>query len=522
MLASLLGLDQPARRSRLENPALSLSDPDAWDEVFGQSETDAGIRFGHDNALKYGPVWQAVSLISGDVAKLPLDIYRRLPEGGREKDKSHPSFRLVRRRANPDMSAFRFWRLLMVHALIWGNGYAFIDRDGRGDALGLYPLLPDRTKPQRIGGELYFVTETKRRDGSPWLRPIPQVDVFHLQGVSVDGMRGCDLVDQARDSWALGLAAQKFASRFFKSGGRAGGVLEVPINTTAEYQDNLEKGFRNLYESDNGWFKTVVLRDGAKFHGAAFNAGESQMTETREEQALEVCRWFNLPPSKLGIPGSVSYNSQSESNQAYLDSTLDPWLTDMTQEGDEKLLSDAQIKADSHYLEHNVGKLLRMNPLQQAQVNAIAIRGGWRNADEAREMENRNPLPEGQGQKFVPVAQAKPAGGADKGENDKPRGPAQPVTDDETGGDENARHARRRVIFSLGAQARHKARNPRAWEAWLDGNLVSHRAEATELLGDDALVEQVLLRLKPTVESVGVQDLPAAVDRLITEFERAA
>jgi hypothetical protein len=166
---------------------------------------------------------------------------------------------------------------------------------------------------------------------------------------------------------------------------------------------------------------------------------------------------------------------------------------------------------------------MRMNSLQQAQVNAIAIRGGWRNADEAREMENRNPLPDGQGQKFVPVAQAKPAGGADKGENDKPRGPAQPVSDEETGGDdEDTRHARRRVIFSLGAQARHKARNPRAWEQWLDGNLVSHRADATELLGDDTLVDEVLLRLKPTVETVGVKDLPAAVDRLITDFERAA
>jgi HK97 family phage portal protein len=211
-----------------------------------------------------------------------------------------------------------------VHALIWGNGYAFIDRTGSGDALGLYPLMPDRTKPLRDKGNLYFVTETKRPDGSPWLRPIPQVDVLHVQGLSTDGLKGCDLVAQARNSWALGLAAQKFASRFFASGGRTGGVLEVPINTTVEYQDALERGFRNVYEKDNGWFKTVVLRDGAKFHSAAFNPDESQMTETRNEQALEVCRWFNLPPSKLGIPGSVSYNSQSESNQAYLDSTLDP------------------------------------------------------------------------------------------------------------------------------------------------------------------------------------------------------
>src|SRR5690606_18096908 len=107
------------------------------------------------------PVYQAVSAISGDIAKLPLGVYRRLENSGRELDRSHPAFPRIQLlgQANPELSAFKFWRRMMVSALLWQNAWAWIERDAMGRPLGLYPLLPDRTGYIRVGGQLVVQTE---------------------------------------------------------------------------------------------------------------------------------------------------------------------------------------------------------------------------------------------------------------------------------------------------------------------------------------------------------------------------
>lgn len=540
LAADGLGRGRRGRRAErsLENPNLPLDDPQAWDDAgLLERDTDAGIRVGPESALKYAPVWQAVKMISGDYAKLPLDVYRRLKPAGREKDRRHAAFRLLRKRANDLQSAFRFKRTLAVHLLIWENGYGFIERDGYGRPIGLYNLLPDRTEARWVGGELWYVTETTHPDGSPWLRWLPAYDVIHVVGLTTNGVEGCPLVKKARHSWGLGLAQQKFASRFYASGGRNGGVLEVPAKASEEFAENLEIGWRKLYDSDDGWFKTVILRDGAKFHSATYSPADGQMVEATERQAREVARWFVLHPSRLGVQDSVSYNSMTEANQQYLDTTLDPMLVDLEEEAEAKLLDGDEDR----YVEFNRAALLRLNPKDRAAVNAIGIRNGWRCPDEVREDENMNPRPDGRGGEFVDVARAKSPGGADKGENDKPRGdgkdpaekeaarsggpvtpPPYPPEAERRAAEPDLAHRRRRIVFHVGARARHKAKSARAWEDWIAGGLASHRAEARELLGDDAVVAGILERLRPTVEGVGHRDLPAAVDRLMTEIESEA
>ena len=189
MIAELLGLSRRERRYdggySLENPNLPLNDPKVWDEVFGGSfGTDTGESMSASKSLRYAPVWQAVSLISGDVAKLPLNIYKRRPDIGedaREVASDDPRQRLVKLMANEEVNAVKFWRRLMVHSLLWGNGYAKIERDAVGDPVGLYNLLPDRTRPERIGNDLYYVTEA---GGTLW--PMLPGDVLHVEGLGYE------------------------------------------------------------------------------------------------------------------------------------------------------------------------------------------------------------------------------------------------------------------------------------------------------------------------------------------------
>lgn len=521
MISEFLGISRRAggreSRASLENPAVSLNDPAAWDEMFGGGmRTDAGIMVSHRSALKFAPVWQAVSMISGSVAKMPLEVFKRLPDAkGREPDKSHPAYKLVRRQANREKHAFDFWRTLMVHALLWENGYAYIDRNGRGDPIELINLLPDRTAPERVNGQLVYVVETTRQDETPWLRALPADDVIHVRGISLDGLEGCDLVEFARNSWAVGLAAEGFAAKFFKHGVRSAGILELPVGLPKPASDKIVDGFAKYQEGPENWFKTVILRDGAKFHSVSINPSEGEMTPTREYAARDVARHFNMAPSRLGIKDSTSYNSKEEDNQSYLDDTLSPWMCSIVGECWMKLLSGAQQSADSHYFEHNTNSLLTMNPLKRSQMQAIGLRNGWLSPDEVRAQQNMNPRADGKGDQYVDIVAAN---GAGKGSVDN----GQNQTTGDNPGTAKEKHALRRVVFNLGARARHKAKNPRAFVEWIDGGLVAHRDEARELLGNDAAVAKVLEELRGLVESVGNDGLFAAVDAAVTRYETEA
>lgn len=527
VIARFLGME---RRATPENPSFDLNSPEAWD-AFGYSPTTSGVPLGHRTGLTYAPVWQAVNLISGDVAKLPLDVYRRLPEVGpnaREVYDSHPAWWLVRRKANRERSAFDFWQQVMTHLLLWNNAYVFIDGTSPGRPTELFPLLPDRTAPERLtrndliaqgvrpelatelDGQLVYVTETGGN-----LRTFMPSQILHFRGISIESSLGCDLVAAARDSWALGLVQEKFASKFFKRGGRIGGVLTLPPNMKKEARDNVEKGFRKTYEGDDAAFKTVILREGATFMAAQQSMEDSQMTESREAQVRDVARWFNLSPSKLGLSDSVSYNSKEEDNRAYLDSTLGRWLAVIVAECWLKLLSEAEQRAGM-YFEHNTGALLRMDTQARFNVYQIGLSQRILTVNEVRAMENLNPVPWGD----EPTGQSPPQQEGPPAEN--PPTEDDPDTEPEPDEDDERALKLRRLVFGLCARARHKSSNPNGFCEWVDGGLAWHVEQYRHEIGDGREAEWIapyLESLRQAAEANSRDTLPAAIDTLTTQWE---
>jgi len=168
----------------------SLRDPALWLlETFGGTESTSGVRVNQKSALGYSPWWKGVSLISGDVAKLPLMVHKREGEG-KARATEHPAFRLLRRRPNPYMTAFVFLQTLTAHVVTRGNGYAFIDRN-ESDAtpLALLPLSPDDCYPLRENGRLWYAVKV----GSEWVKEQPE-NVLHIKGLGYDGLVGYDVV----------------------------------------------------------------------------------------------------------------------------------------------------------------------------------------------------------------------------------------------------------------------------------------------------------------------------------------
>lgn len=477
MFGMLLGRES---RASLNDPRCTLDDLANNPDLFGGGATsDAGILVTKKAALGLDAVWQATTMVPCDIAKLPLDLFIRGDAGERELDKDQPAWYLIAREWNEFVTAFVGWRRLIFHAMLWGNGYAWIDRNGRGDPIGLYNLLPDRTGPEIINGRLYYATETTKSDGSPWLPAYEARNVIHLQGPGYELWEGADPCVHAKNSFGLGLANQKFTSKFFKHGVRTGGILELPVGMTPNAAKGLQEGFQKEHNSEDGWFKTVILRDGAKFHQTSIPPNEAQNVETMESAARNAARRFNMAPSLLGVVDSHGYGSKQDDTQAYLDRTLSPWMRGITSECFSKLLSQRQKMADSHYFEFNVGALLTMNMLQRYQVYAIGLRNKILKPNEARGMENLNPA-EG-GDEFLEAYGPGKKGAQDDNATNQHTGD-NPAGTDAKGKTKDAKPkpikaeskaARMRFLFKLTERARHKSRSAKTYCEWIDGGLRS-------------------------------------------------
>lgn len=362
-------------------------------------KTEAGISVGVNEVVSYAPVSQALQMISGDIAKMKLNVYIRQPSLGpnaRDVDKKHQAYSIVKRRANEQQSAFRFWSSFVYQQLLWNNAYAWIKRNPtNGRTVGLYLLRPDRTQFSIKDG-LYYSEIGSGVDAE--VIALKPNDVLHYQGNQVPGVVEPSLLKNARTSISVGLAAVNHAAKFFGGDCNAGGILEIPASFEKRAKDNLEQGFQKKYAGQA--FQTVILRDGARFHSIQIDAEKSQMNETRTHQAREMANWFNLPPSKLGIPDAGGYGSRTEDNRNYYDQTLSSRLCDISSECDLKLLTRAQQNNDSHYFEHDATALLAMDRKTLAEIYAIESANGATSPDEYRAATNRNPRPDGEGGRF--------------------------------------------------------------------------------------------------------------------------
>jgi len=485
------------RNASFESNALSLNDPAAWEQVLhGGTTSAAGETVTPSKALEVASVHQAVGMISGDVAMIPRHIYRRLEEDDREIDTDHPAEQLVSTQPSEYVSAFDYWRRLMAHALLWTNGYAYIERRGRlGDPVSLVNLLPDRTAPAYTDrGELFYVTEV---DGK--LQPLFPWEVFHLKGLSLENGVGLNLVEKARNAVGLAIAAEGYGSKFFANGCQAGGVLEVPPAMTKKAADSLEEGWKHRYTGRDNWFKTVILREGAKFHAVTIDAEKSQLKELREEQVREVARFFNLPPFKLGLQDSVSYNSTEQAQLIYLASCLAVWLAGIQGEAHVKLLTDQQRKSRSHYLDHNRSVILEIDVKTLNEVLAIQRTNEVISPNEWRRKINLRPRTDGGGDDYGnPNTKS---GGGDAGQaGGGQKEPEEPDEEDDETAEALAKlvrgaaaRAARRVAHDVQAMAR----KPAKLLAWLDSAGQDHRGVFRDYLTDAVGMVAVLTGRDP-------------------------
>lgn len=468
MLLRILGAEATSGH---RNPARWLVD---W--IHGGNETDSGITINAQKVLHYAPVWYGVNKIAGHIGQMPLVLHEQTDERRRRRAVEHPSYRLLKKRPNRHMGAAVFKETLQAHALIEGNGRAAIDRNLRGDAVELIPLLPDRTKTIVVNGEKWHFTTITHEDGRTEDRKLRDQDVLHIAGLGYDGLVGYPLWEFAKNSLGLGLASEKSANRHFRNDGTPGLLLEAPkgmFRDEAEATDFLAN-FRAAHEGLDKRSKVGLLREGITARALESSAGsDGQWIEQRTFQRQEAALWLLLEQI-LGDDSSVSYKSLEQKMLAYLVNCLNRWIVKWEEECDEKLLREREKQLDTHYFKFVTGALLRSDTATTMSTAATAIKSRILNPNEARAWFELDPY-DGGDEFFNPAITP---GGPDEDD-----AAAEDEDDDEEGVDDQARVlivARLEDLIAVECKRiRAAAAKSKNFVEWIDGFYSEDRFLAT-------------------------------------------
>lgn len=395
-----------ARVAQAIRSTLSLKDPELARKLgWSTGPTAAGITVSEATALNYAAVWQAVTLIAGDIGSLPVFLYKRDDKGSKTRYPDHPLYEILHTSPNPEMSSVTFRETLQAHALTWGNGYAEIERDGGARPIALWPLLPPQVEPFRDStGRL------KYRVWSPGQNDVilDASNMLHLHGLGFDGLVGYSPISQARESLGLTAASERFGAAFFGNGSTFGGTLVHPKSLGAEGIKNLRDSIAQYGRGADKAHRFLVLEEGIQYTKFGVDPDAAQFLETRRFQIAEIARWFNLPLHKLRemTDSSVRANIEQEALDYYV-ATLRPWLVRWEMELNRKLVSPRERRIQ--HIEFNLDGVLRGDMKSRYDSYAVARQWGWLNVDEIRAFENMSPLPNGEGTKYLSPMNMVPA-----------------------------------------------------------------------------------------------------------------
>ena len=366
-------------------------------EIFGAPTTKAGQVVTESQAMSIAAVFAAVRLLSETMACLPASVYRQGGGGRRDPALTHPAYKLIHTAPNPEMNAKRFWELMVVYKLLWGNAYAEIQWDAGGNARALWPLEPWRVAPKRdADGVLCF--GVTRRNGTQ--DTVYDADMLRNANFSWDGIVGQSTISHARESLGLTLGAETYGSEFFGSGGVPSGVLEHPGKLVEAARKQIRADWDSVHSPSAGGRnnKTAVLWEGMKYNKIGIPPEDAQFLDTRKFQVSEIARWFHVPAHMIGDLEHATFSNIEHQQIEFVVYSILPGVVEWEQEIDRKLLGAPGI-----YSKFNVLGLLRGDTTAQASFFREMSNIGVYCVNDILELLDENTIgPEGD-QRFVPM-----------------------------------------------------------------------------------------------------------------------
>ncbi len=362
-------------------------------ENFGgvNSITNAGVTVTPETAMKLTAVSSCVKVIAEGVAMLPLILYRRLPGGGKERATDHPLYELLHDEPNEETTSFSFRECMTGFIATRGNAFAEIERDRAGRPIALWQICPTRVKVDRHQGKVIYVIDDKDI--------IPAKNMLHIPGFGGNGVLGISPIAAHAQSIGLAIAAEKYGSSFFGNNASPGGVLETDGRLSDEAYTNIKRSWEASHRGPNNAHRVAILEDGVHWTKIGIDNNAAQFIETRKFQKADIASIFRVPLHMINSMEQATLNNMEEQGQNFVTYTLTPWLIRWEQEIKRKLFTREERK--EYFVEFLVDGLLRGKFAERMAGYATGRNWGIYSADDIREKENMNPLPDGQGKMYL-------------------------------------------------------------------------------------------------------------------------
>ncbi|WP_427113313.1 phage portal protein [Megasphaera sueciensis] len=358
----------------------------AYRFLFGGSTSGKSVT--ERSSMQMTAVYSCVRILAEAVAGLPLHLYKYNESGGKERAAENQLYFLLHDEPNPEMTSFVFRETLMTHLLLWGNAYAQLIRNGKGEVIALYPLMPNRMTVDRDNkGRLYYQywrgkDEAKlSRDNIVILQPS---DVLHIPGLGFDGLVGYSPIAMAKNAVGMAIACEEYGAKFFANGATPGGILEHPgiVKDPARVRES----WNAVYQGSGNAHRIAVLEEGMKYTPIGISPEQAQFLETRKFQINEIARIFRVPPHMVGDLEKSSFSNIEQQSLEFVKYTLEPWLVRWEQAMVRSLLS--KTEKEQYFIKFNVDGLLRGDYESRMNGYATARQNGWMSANDIRQLEN--------------------------------------------------------------------------------------------------------------------------------------
>lgn len=359
----------------------------------------SNVNVNDETAFTYSAFYSCMRIISETIAYLPWHVH----ESGfkRKIAKEHPLDNILYTRANDEMTALQLKELMMQWRLGWGNGYAEIERSRNGDIVNLWPVDPSLIMPQRDskGRLVYEFSKSGNKT------TIEAKDIFHLRGPSRDGINGYSIIELAKESIGMGLAAESFGAAFFGNGAFPASVITNDGSTklSAEGVKNLISTFNKRNKGAKNAMKTEYLDGGLSLKVVGVPPKDAQFLETRKFQISEICRWFRIPPHKLADLERSTHSNIEAQNIEFVTDAIIPDVSRLETQANFTLLNDPE-----YYTKMNVLGLLRGDSKTRAEYYKTLSNLGVLSIDEIRDKEDMDSIGEHGDLRLVPMNMTTP------------------------------------------------------------------------------------------------------------------
>lgn len=383
----------------LENPAVPLSAESAYEEIFGTQPTKS---VSPDLAMKLSAVYACVYVLSSSVAQLPLHVKRK---SGDKVDtvKDHPAYYLLHDSPNAWQTSYKLREYAQSSVLLYGNAYIHIVRDKNGEVVSLESLEPWKVQLLKNGSRYVYAYY-----GDDKTMSLSPDDVLHIKSLGPSIKTGKSVIQTHAETIGLGLDARKFASGFFGGNARPAGILSVktPLNSNA--WENFKKMWQTAQEklrSEEN--KTILLPAELDYKALTVSPVDTELLSMMKLNRSEIAGIFNVPAHMINDLEKATFSNISEQTIQFIRFSVMPWVVNWEQELNRKIFTEAERKV-GYFVKFNLAGIMRGTAGERATFYHAAITDGWMSRNEARQLEDMNPV-DGLDEMLVSVNAAKQA-----------------------------------------------------------------------------------------------------------------